>query len=184
MQLITQLRCDQYWILKPMMIFTCGGGFLGKFSKEIEWTNKILPWGTQFWVIFQFHLVAKNLNWVPHCKNWFGHSNSFERAIFQTFLKLHCFTKSLFFELETSNCGYLLIFWFPFTVQSFSRIGKALIGWWLKSPAIFRIQISQGFFFVLTNFERWLPSLFQVSRICTLGKDLSREKICHCQMKR
>ena len=30
----------------------------------------------------------------------------------------------LFFELETSNCGYLLSFWFPLTVQSFSKIGQ------------------------------------------------------------
>ena len=48
----------------------------------------------------------------------------FEKSIFQTFWKLHCCTKSLFFELETSNCGYLLIFWFPLTVQSFSKIGQ------------------------------------------------------------
>ena len=33
-----------------------------------------------------------------------------KRSIFQTFWKLHCVTKSLFFELETSNFGYLLIF--------------------------------------------------------------------------
>ena len=33
-----------------------------------------------------------------------------KRAIFQTFWKLHCCAKSLFLELETSNCGYLLIF--------------------------------------------------------------------------
>jgi hypothetical protein len=30
--------------------------------------------------------------------------------IFQTFWKVHCVTKSLLFELETSNFGYLLIF--------------------------------------------------------------------------
>ena len=33
-----------------------------------------------------------------------------QRSIFQTFRKLHCCAKSLFFELETSNCGYLFIF--------------------------------------------------------------------------
>ena len=32
--------------------------------------------------------------------------------------------KFLFFELETSNFGYLLIFKFPLTVQSFSKIGQ------------------------------------------------------------
>ena len=33
-----------------------------------------------------------------------------QRAIFQTVLKQHCCTKSMFFELETSNYGYLLTF--------------------------------------------------------------------------
>ena len=47
-----------------------------------------------------------------------------KRSIFQTFRKLHCVTKSLFFELETSNFGYLLIFLFTLTVQSFSKIGQ------------------------------------------------------------
>ena len=35
-----------------------------------------------------------------------------QRSIFQTFWKVHCWSKSLFFELETSNFGYLLIFSF------------------------------------------------------------------------
>ena len=33
-----------------------------------------------------------------------------KRSIFQTFWRLHCCPKFLFFELETSNFGYLLIF--------------------------------------------------------------------------
>ena len=33
-----------------------------------------------------------------------------QRAIFQTLWRLHCCTKFLFFELETSNFGYLHIF--------------------------------------------------------------------------
>ena len=47
-----------------------------------------------------------------------------KRAIFQTFWKDDCCTKSLFFKLETSNCVYLLIFLFSLTVQSFSKIGQ------------------------------------------------------------
>ena len=47
-----------------------------------------------------------------------------KRSIFQTFWKLHCCAKFLFFELETSNFGYLLIFSIPLTVQSFSKIGQ------------------------------------------------------------
>jgi len=30
----------------------------------------------------------------------------------------------LFLELDTSNFGYLLIFLFPLTMQSFSKIGQ------------------------------------------------------------
>ena len=36
---------------------------------------------------------------------------------------LHCVTKSLFFELESSNYGCLLIFQFCWAVQSFNKIG-------------------------------------------------------------
>ena len=44
--------------------------------------------------------------------------SGFKRAIFQTFWKPDCCTKSLFLELETSNFGYLLIFLFLLAVQS------------------------------------------------------------------
>ena len=47
-----------------------------------------------------------------------------ERSIFQKFWKLHYCAKFLFIELEASNFGYLLIFWFSLTVQSFSKIGQ------------------------------------------------------------
>jgi len=50
----------------------------------------------------------------------------FKRAIFQTFWKLHCCAKSLFFELETSNCGYLLFFKFSLTIQSSRKIEQTL----------------------------------------------------------
>jgi hypothetical protein len=33
------------------------------------------------------------------------YQNASKRSIFQTFWKVHCVTKSLFFELETSNFG-------------------------------------------------------------------------------
>jgi hypothetical protein len=49
---------------------------------------------------------------------------TFKRAIFQTFWKTYSCTKSMFFELDTSNCGYLLIFLFSLSVQSFSKIGQ------------------------------------------------------------
>ena len=51
-------------------------------------------------------------------------SSFVQGSIFQTFWKVHCCTKSMFFELEISNCGCLLIFWFSLTVQIFSKIGQ------------------------------------------------------------
>ena len=39
-------------------------------------------------------------------------TEALKRSIFQTFWKDDCVTKSLFFELDTSNFGYLLIFKF------------------------------------------------------------------------
>ena len=47
-----------------------------------------------------------------------------KRSIFQTFWKDDCCPKSLFIELDNSNFGYLLIFKFCLTVQSFSKIGQ------------------------------------------------------------
>ena len=56
--------------------------------------------------------------------SWVFEDLTFKRSIFQTFRKVHCCTKSLFFELETSNFGYLLIFSFYWAVQSFSKTGQ------------------------------------------------------------
>ena len=50
----------------------------------------------------------------------------FKKSIFQTFWKVHCCPDFLFFEIETSNFGYLLIFLFCLTVQSFRKIGQHL----------------------------------------------------------
>ena len=66
--------------------------------------------------------------------NWLWIFSLFKRSIFQIFWKLHCCTKSLFFELETSNCGYLLIFWFSLTVQSFSKIRQHWYYAFYKGP--------------------------------------------------
>ena len=49
-----------------------------------------------------------------------------KRAIFQTFWRLHCCPDFLFIELDTSNFGYLLIFWFCWTEQSLRKIGQHL----------------------------------------------------------
>ena len=42
---------------------------------------------------------SKEIDWYQHHQQFL-----FKKSIFQTFRKLHCCTKSLFFELETSNC--------------------------------------------------------------------------------
>ena len=47
-----------------------------------------------------------------------------ERSIFQTVWRANSCTIFLFLELETSNFGCLLIFRFPFIVQSFGKIGQ------------------------------------------------------------
>ena len=47
-----------------------------------------------------------------------------KRSIFQTFWKTDSCTDFLLLELETSNFGYMFIFLFPLTVQSFSKIGQ------------------------------------------------------------
>ena len=47
---------------------------------------------------------------VYHSLNSNKEQAVFKRSILQTFWKTDCVTRSLFFELETSNFGYLLIF--------------------------------------------------------------------------
>ena len=56
--------------------------------------------------------------------------------IFQTFWKPDFCTPFLFLELETSNIGYLLIFWFPVTVQSFINIGQHWYKTFYKGPPL------------------------------------------------
>ena len=55
-------------------------------------------------------------------------------SIFQTFWKVYCCPDFLFLKVETSNFGYLLIFWFPLTVQSFSKIGQHWHQTFYKGP--------------------------------------------------
>ena len=54
------------------------------------------------------------------------HALYIKRSIFQTFWRLHCCPDFLFIELDTSNFGYLLIFWFCWAVQSLRKIGQHL----------------------------------------------------------
>ena len=57
-----------------------------------------------------------------------------ERSIFQTFRKLHCVTKSLFFELETLNFGYLLIFYFAELCKVSARLDNIYIRHFIRVP--------------------------------------------------
>ena len=57
-----------------------------------------------------------------------------KRSIFLTFWKLHCVTKSLFFELETSNFGCLLILSFRWAVLIFSKIWQHWYYTFYKGP--------------------------------------------------
>ena len=88
--------------------------------------------------------VRANLNYIYHHKNvlqplyltflssWI--SKQSERSIFQTFWKPYCCPDFLFLELETSNFSYLLIFWFPLTVQSFRKFGQHWCNIFFKGP--------------------------------------------------
>ena len=64
----------------------------------------------------------------------------FKRSIFQTFWKDDCCAKFLFFELETSSSGYLLIFFFSLTVISFRKIGQHLYQTFYKGPFEFLVD--------------------------------------------
>ena len=68
--------------------------------------------------LLQWVLESAHVLWMDGCLKY-GYSEKakrfeknlpLKRSIVQTFWKLHCVTKSLFFELETSNFGYLPIF--------------------------------------------------------------------------
>ena len=56
-----------------------------------------------------------------------------KKEYLQTFWLIHSCTDSLFLELEDSNFGCLLIFWFPLTVQSF-RLDNIDIKYFIRVP--------------------------------------------------
>ena len=87
-------------------------------KKEKSNDNQLSPFGLIETVMCQTHW-----KWPVNQLVLTG-QNICERSIFQTFWKANSCTDSLFLELETSNFGYLLIFCFSLTVQSFSKIEK------------------------------------------------------------
>ena len=62
------------------------------------------------------------------------HFDYLQRSIFQTFWKPDFGARFLFIELDTSNFGYLLIFWFCWTVQSLRKTGQYLHYTFYKGP--------------------------------------------------
>ena len=64
------------------------------------------------------HCIHKDFGSIVKLKN--------ESGIFWTFWKLLCVTKSLFFELETSNFGYLLIYFFAELFKVYRKIQQHL----------------------------------------------------------
>ena len=77
------------------------------------WVHTNTTWAVEFSA--RIYIRGVNKFW-DHSGVWSKVSLVFEdfkfkRSIFQTFWRLHCCTKFVFIELETSNFGYLLIFW-------------------------------------------------------------------------
>ena len=76
-------------------------------------------------VMFRGKLFSTNEDMEFQAKNLQKHFVNCERSIFQTFWKVHCCAKSLFFELETSNCGNLLTFLIEKIKLSQSEVSKS-----------------------------------------------------------
>ena len=68
-----------------------------------------------------------------------GQNGINKRSIFQTFWKVHCVTKSLFFEIETSNFGSSYVFVSPLKWQG--RIWPILTFWTQKCHIWGKMQI-------------------------------------------
>ena len=103
------------------------------------------------WLNFQYNFIIKKnsscqsvFQLYPHKnhnKNRFefikeGEICEFKRSIFQIFWRLHCCVKFLSFELKTSNFGYLLIYLFSLTMQSFRKIGQQLYQTFYNGPPL------------------------------------------------
>ena len=106
--------------------------------------------------------LAETASWADSGQLQFWSEPS-ERSIFQTFWKLHCVTKSLFFELETSNFGCLLIFSFRWAVQIFSKIGQHWYHTFYKGP-----PLDIFWFFNLPKIQRGDPyKIFNINVVQT-----------------
>ena len=105
--------------LQPFLISNVRGGLL-IFDLHKNCVQVVVIFGSNMTT----HSFQMSVNFTQFLTPLLSVSIFWQRAIFQTFWKDEGCAKFLFFELETSNFGYLLIFWFPFTVQSFRKIGQ------------------------------------------------------------
>ena len=84
----------------------------------------------QWWLHIGYHLKIGLLEIFSYYKH------RLERSIFQTFRKLHCVTKSLFFKSETLNFGYLLIFFFAELCKVWERLDNIYITHFTRVPPL------------------------------------------------
>ena len=97
---------------------------------------KMMTFLTLFWVNKR-HLSSHNfekINWKINAK----------RSIFQIFWKLHCVTKYLLFELETSNFGYMNIFKFLQVCNVSPRLNNIDVRHFIRVPPMNFWQITKS----------------------------------------
>ena len=114
------------------------GIFITFIGLALEYGNKLglaLKKGKQIWLLFCIKRKHKGNSVQEACTKGFAVHIGIKRSIFQIFWKPHCVTKSLFYELETSNFCYLLIFWICWAVLSFSKIGHHWYQTFYKGPS-------------------------------------------------
>ena len=116
----------------------------------------------------QFKRTRKSKHFI---RNYFHYPLFSKRAIFQTFWKVHCCTKSLFFEIETSNFGSSYVFSSPLKWQGW--IWPNLTFWIQKRHIIARIiqvkcryHYSKIFVSWVRDFKLWLLAYFLISFNC------------------
>ena len=102
-----------FWFYKGSKISKYIFFLVASSNKKNQWKQKLSSFSV---VVFEF--------WRTRLK----------RSIFQTLWKPDFGARFLFIELDTSNFGYLLIFWFCWTVQSLRKIGQHLHYTFYKGP--------------------------------------------------
>ena len=104
--------------LLPIVPTPCGTFYKGPTRPLLSIGKSIIKDSVNMNVA-RIHILFKNQwSWSFVFEAGTQNRNYPQRAIFQTFWKPDCCTKSLFFELKTSNFGYLLNFAKPCKVSA------------------------------------------------------------------